>query len=97
MHSPRKDRSPDGYCSTDNLEQAAQFSDGHRTEFYVATGRRRRDDPPPVAPRGPISKDATGKQRMARKLTSTKGRAVYARRKAIVEPVFGQMSILQNG
>ncbi len=33
---------------------------------------------------------------MARKLTTKAGRAAYARRKAIVEPVFGQMSILQN-
>jgi hypothetical protein len=33
---------------------------------------------------------------MARRLTTKRGRAVYARRKAIVEPVFGQMSTLQN-
>ena len=49
-----------------------------------------------MAPRGPIPKSATGKQRMARKLSTRKGRAIYARRKAIVEPVFGQMSTLQN-
>lgn len=59
-------------------------------------GRRRRSDPPPIAPRGPIPAGATAKQRMARKLSTAGGRAVYARRKAIVEPVFGQMSILQN-
>jgi len=34
---------------------------------------------------------------MARKLATKKGHAIYARRKAIVEPVFGQMSTLQNG
>ncbi len=33
---------------------------------------------------------------MARKLTTKKGRQVYARRKSIVEPVFGQMSTVQN-
>ena len=33
---------------------------------------------------------------MARKLTTKKGRAAYARRKVIVEPVFGQMATLQN-
>ena len=49
-----------------------------------------------VAARGPIPKSATSKQRMARTLTTQKGRAIYARRKAIVEPVFGQMSTLQN-
>jgi transposase len=85
-----------GYCSADNLDRAAQFTAEEGTEFFIATGRRRRDDPAPVAPRGRIPKDATGKQRMARKLATKKGHAVYARRKAIVEPVFGQMSTLQN-
>jgi transposase len=85
-----------GYCSADNLERASKFTAQHGTEFYVATGRVRRDEPPPVAPRGPIPKSATSKQRMARTLTTKKGRAIYARRKAIVEPVFGQMSTLQN-
>ena len=33
---------------------------------------------------------------MARKLTTKKGRTAYARRKVIVEPVFGQMATLQN-
>jgi len=33
---------------------------------------------------------------MARKLTTKKGRAAYARRKVIVEPVFGQMQTRQN-
>lgn len=34
---------------------------------------------------------------MARKLRTKKGRAAYARRKAIVEPVFGQIDTLQGG
>ena len=85
-----------GYCSADNLKRAEVFTDKHGTEFYVATGRARRDKPPPVARRGPIPNSANDKQRMARKLSTLKGRAVYARRKAIVEPVFGQMSTLQN-
>ncbi len=33
---------------------------------------------------------------MARKLRTNKGKAVYARRNAIVEPVFGQMRIRQD-
>ena len=85
-----------GYCSADNLERADEFSDQHGTEFYVATGRSRRDEPPPVAGGGRIPKSTTSKQRMARTLTPKKGRAIYARRKAIVEPVFAQMSTLQN-
>lgn len=85
-----------GYCSADNLDRAAQFTAEEGTEFFIATGRRRRDDPVPVAPCGRIPGNATDKQRMARKLATKKGHAVYARRKAIVEPVFGQMSTLQN-
>ncbi len=34
---------------------------------------------------------------MARKLTTKRGRAAYARRKVIVEPVFGQIFTVQNG
>jgi transposase len=85
-----------GYCSADNLEQTTTFSAEHGTQFYIATGRRHRDDPPPVAPLGRIPKDANDKQRMARKLATKHGHKIYARRKAIVEPVFGQMHTLQN-
>src|SRR6266545_4764452 len=50
----------------------------------------------PSAPRGRIPKAATPRQRMTHKLTTKKGRDAYARRKVIVEPVFGQMATLQN-
>jgi len=43
------------------------------------------------APRGRIPKDATLKERMARKLRTIKGRMIYAKRKEISEPVFGQI------
>lgn len=85
-----------GYCSAENLDRAADFAAEHGTEFFVATGRARRGEAAPLAPRGRIQNGASEKQRMARKLTTKKGHAVYARRKAIVEPVFGQMSTLQN-
>jgi transposase len=85
-----------GYSSTANLDAAAEYTAACGTEFFIAPGRRRRDDPAPVAPRGRIPADATAKARMARKLATKRGQAVYARRKAIVEPVFGQMSTLQN-
>lgn len=86
-----------GYCSQDNLTQVGEVSAATGTEFFIATGRHKHDDPAPVAPRGPIPKNATAKQRMARKLKTKRGHAVYARRKVIVEPVFGQMATLQNG
>lgn len=85
-----------GYCSENNLHQAAAVTTEAGTEFFIATGRAKHDDPVPIAARGPIPRHATGKQRMARKLRTKRGRAVYARRKVIVEPVFGQMATLQN-
>lgn len=85
-----------GYCSAENLEQAARLSAASGTEFFIATGRSKHDAPIPAAPRGRIRKDATARERMARKLTTKKGRTAYPRRKVIVEPVFGQMATLQN-
>ena len=95
--APKEMLADAGYCSADNLDQAAGVSADTGTEFFIATGRTKHDDPLPASPRGRIRKDATPRQRMARKLTTKKGRAAYSRRKVIVEPVFGQMGTLQNG
>ncbi len=81
-----------GYFSEDNILITAQ----HGLDPHIATGRFKHSDPPAPASRGPVPKQATPKQRMARKLRTKKGRAVYARRKTIVEPVFGQMDTVQN-
>ena len=43
-------------------------------------------EPPPPAPRGPVPKEATPKQPIARKLKTKNGRALYRPRTAIVEP-----------
>jgi len=85
-----------GYCSADNLKDAVALTAAHGTEFFIATGRRSHDEPAPPPPRGRIPADFTAKQRMARKLRTKPGAAAYARRKVIVEPVFGQMATLQN-
>lgn len=81
-----------GYFSEDNVRITSE----HGLDPYLATGRFKHSEPPPPAPRGPIPKHATPKQKMARKTRTKKGRAVYARRKAIVEPVFGQMHTVQD-
>jgi IS5 family transposase len=81
-----------GYFSEDNVATAAE----HGLDPYLATGRFKHSEPQPPASRGPIPKGASPKQRMARKLRTRKGRAIYGRRKAIVEPVFGQMDTVQG-
>lgn len=81
-----------GYFSEANLAASAE----HGLDAHIATGRQKHSDPPPLPPRGRIPKDATPKQRMARKLRTKNGRAAYVRRKTIVEPVFGQMHTVQR-
>jgi vacuolar-type H+-ATPase subunit I/STV1 len=51
-----------GYFSEENVRITAE----HGLDPYIATGRFKHSEPQP--PRGPIPKDATAKQRMARKL-----------------------------
>jgi hypothetical protein len=76
-----------GYWSEDNGDYLeAEGIDGH-----IATGRIKRSDKPESAPHGRIPIDATKTQRMARKLKTERGKAIYKMRKAIVEPVFGQI------
>ncbi len=75
-----------GYWSEDNANACSDQG----IDAYIATGRLPHGQPPPPK-RGPLPKDADAKTRMARKLRSKKGSAIYAQRKAIVEPVNGQI------
>jgi len=86
-----------GYCCDANLDAAARRHAEHGTETLIATGRLGHHEQVPPAPRGRIPTNATRKQRMARKLRTKPGSAAYRRRKAIVEPVFGQIITCQNG
>jgi hypothetical protein len=90
--APRRFLADAGYWSDANYQTLLDAE----IDGYIATGRFKHNEPVPAAPRGPIPKDATPKQRMARKLRTKKGRSVYARRKVIPEPVFGQMKTLQG-
>jgi transposase len=65
-------------------------------DLYVAVGKEKHGYRAPSAPRGRIPKKATTAQRMARKLQTQRGRTAYAKRKAIVEPVFGQIKELRG-
>jgi transposase len=76
-----------GYFSEANVK----WLEEHQIDGYVATGRLKHHEHIAGAPRGRIPRHLSTKQRMARKLRTLKGRATYARRKAIVEPVFGQL------
>ena len=58
---------------------------------HLATGRQKHNQPQAASASGPPPEEATVKERMAYKLRTKEGRACYAKRKQIVEPVFGQI------
>ena len=76
-----------GYYSETN----AAALEGRGIEPYLATERLKHHEKVASAPRGRIPKDLSAKQRMARKLRTKKGRAMYAKRKGMIEPIFGQL------
>jgi transposase len=84
---PKEVLADSGYCSEKSLQYLAK----QRIGGFVATGKQKHSYPPEPCPRGPLPKGATRVEWMQRKLASKMGAAVYATRKAIVEPVFGQI------
>jgi transposase len=78
---------PGTYDSGYYSEAAAEAVEQLGFAPYMATGRQRHHAPEPEGSAAPT----TAKERMAAKVRSPEGRALYARRKVIVEPVFGQI------
>jgi transposase len=89
---PKEILADSGYCSEKNLEGLdSEQRPERRMDGYIATERQTHGEYKEPCPRGPIPKGATRVDRMRRKLKTKAGKAVYAARKAIVEPVFGQI------
>lgn len=76
-----------GYCSDENLTAIADTP----IDAYISTRKQKHGERPGPCPRGPLPQSATIVDRMSRKLHTKTGAAVYAARKAIVEPVIGQI------
>jgi transposase len=83
---PRQASADSGYYSESNV----RYMRKGRIDDYLCPDRLRHGQtPPPV--RGRIPKGLAFIDRVRRKLMKKKGRLVYALRKQIVEPVFGQI------
>jgi Transposase and inactivated derivatives len=81
-----------GYCSEENLKYLESAERPERKiEGYIATGKQEHGDRRRPCKRGPLPQGATCVDRMRRKLQTKAGKAVYAARKYVVEPVFGQI------
>jgi len=76
-----------GYFSEDNLTSEELES----IELYIPPDRMKHSTKINIKKTGRIPKNIKSADRMRRKLNTTKGKAIYARRKCIVEPVFGQI------
>jgi transposase len=76
-----------GYCSDENLAAIAATP----IDAYISTRKQSHGERPGPCPHGPLPGTATRTDRMTRKLHRKAGAAVYAARKAIVEPVIGQI------
>ena len=84
---PKEVLTDSGYCSEENLKYLVK----RRMEGFVATEKQKHGERREPCKRGPLPKDASRVERMERKLKTKVGAAVYARRKCMVEPVFGQI------
>jgi len=83
---PGKASADSGYFSEANVN----YLQSKGIDPYIATGRQKHGEPAPAAPRGRIPANLSTRERMARKLRTKKGKAIYKERKQIVEPFFGQ-------
>ncbi len=72
-----------GYFSEANIQRGT----ARGIDLYVASGRTKHH----AATETPPSDDGGSKAQMKIKLSTHEGKAVYSRRKVIVEPVFGQI------
>lgn len=73
-----------GYWSAGAESAARQLG----TDPYVSCGRRKPNDP---ADAKSADLGTNAQRRMRAKLATPEGKKIYARRKAVVEPVFGQI------
>jgi hypothetical protein len=83
---PEKLLADAGYFS----EAGIRAAEGRGTEVFCPPGRGKREERD-ACKRGRPPKGETFTQAQRRKLRGRRGRVHYRRRKAIVEPVFGQM------
>ena len=76
-----------GYYS----EAAAEGMEAEGFDPYMATGRQKHNQGKPAAAAAALPEGATAKEKMQAKVRTPEGQKLYAQRKTIVEPVFGQI------
>jgi transposase len=84
-------RAPDAVSADAGYWSAANVTDPGVAgiDLHIATGRQKHGVPQEPSDH-PLTEHASAKEAMRHKLRTAAGHAIYKRRKAIVEPVFGQ-------
>jgi len=76
-----------GYYSEENVS----YAEGENIDPSIATERLKHHEKAHCDSDRPVPEDMTPKERMARKLRTKHGRQTYAKRKGMIEPIFGQI------
>ena len=84
---PEKLLADAGYASEANFAKLDEQS----PDTYIATRNMCNNSTPRTGKRGPLRAEATSVEKMDRKVSNKTGRALYKRRQAIIEPIFGQI------
>jgi hypothetical protein len=85
--NPKKLSADAGYFSETNIELLSK----EKIDAYIPPNKQRHSRIETPSPRGRIPSGLSTADRMRRKLSTVKGKKVYAKRKEVVEPVFGQI------
>ena len=86
--APRKMTADNGYLSATNIE----LCDNNQIDAHIAVGREQNQDAStPSSSASEPTPASLARKRMRDKLQTREGKAVYARRKSIVEPALGQI------
>lgn len=76
-----------GYFSEQAIDELTKMG----IDPYIATGRQKHHEAPAPTSEGECAPTASAKEKMHAKLRTATGKLLYAARKHIVEPVFGQI------
>lgn len=90
--APDRVTADSGYFSSENVRAADHLG----SEAFIAVGAHRNDGSPDDTPPPLESLQTADRGTMRILLVSERGRAAYARRKATVEPVFGQIRAVRG-
>jgi transposase len=90
--TPIPNTADNGYFSETAVEELEKMG----MDPHIATGRQKHNEAPAPTVEGKPAEGASAKEKMQYKLRTVRGKLLYAARKHIVEPVFGQIKSVRG-